>query len=81
MNVRLRYFAGAREATGLDAEELDLAEGASIESLRNALVARHPDLQEIVGSLRFAVGASFATRGQQLCEGDEIALIPPVGGG
>jgi molybdopterin converting factor subunit 1 len=81
VNVSLRYFAGAREATGLDSEELDLAQGASVESLRVALVARHPDLQAIVGSLRFAVGASFAALDQELREGDEIALIPPVGGG
>jgi molybdopterin converting factor subunit 1 len=81
VNVSLRYFAGAREATGLDSEELDLAEGASLKTLRASLVARYPDLEEIVDSLRFAVGASFADLDHELRAGDEVALIPPVGGG
>ena len=81
MNVRLRYFAGAREATGLDAEELDLADGTSIEALLETLIAQHPKVADIAPSLRFAVGASFAERDHVLHDGDEIALIPPVGGG
>ena len=81
MNIRLRYFAGAREATGLDSETIEIHPGTTLEALRTQLVERHPAVAPLVPDLRFAVGSAFAEGGQVLQDGDEVALIPPVGGG
>lgn len=81
MRVQVRYFAAAREATGLETEVLDLDEGASVGDAWTTLAGRHPDLAALRSQLRFAVGAEFTAEEAPLADGQTLALIPPVGGG
>ena len=81
MQIQVRYFAGAREAVGLDSESIAVDEGTDVAGLLDHLVDRHPALAPHAGNLRFAVGESFAEPGTVLGDGAAVALIPPVGGG
>lgn len=81
MRVQVRYFASAREATGLEQEELGLEPGATVAGALAALEARHPALVPLRPNLRFAVDTAFVEPGDRLADGATLALIPPVGGG
>jgi molybdopterin synthase catalytic subunit len=76
MHVRVRLFAMLRERAGGDTVELDLPDGARVSDALAAL----GDLTDGVSCV-LAVNRVYAPGDQQLAEGDEVALIPPVSGG
>jgi molybdopterin synthase catalytic subunit len=61
--------------------EMEVPEGSTIESLFSELMERYPKLGGFADSVAIARNAQFATPGEMLAEGDEIALLPPVSGG
>jgi len=81
MEVEIRYFAAAREATGLESEALTVPEGSTVAALLEALCTRHPALAGPATSLRVALDTQFAAPGAVVPAGAVVALIPPVGGG
>lgn len=74
MVVRVRLFAGLRERAGWSQREL---EGVT----RVADVWQALDLGAEPTGLLYAVNKEYAQPEQQLTDGDEVALIPPVSGG
>ena len=81
MQVRMRYFAALREATGREAERLELPEGASLAVVREDLLARYPSLAQILPRCAVARNQVYVDAETELADGDELAFIPPVGGG
>lgn len=83
MKVQVRYFASLREALG-PGEAVELAEGATLAALRDALVARggrHAEMLARGRAVRAAVDQVMADEAQPLREGAEVAFFPPVTGG
>src|SRR5213592_5259983 len=74
MLVKVRLFAGLRERAGAADREL---EGVTrVSEVWPALgLGGEPD------GLLYAVNRRYAEREQELADGDEVALIPPVSGG
>jgi molybdopterin synthase catalytic subunit/molybdopterin converting factor small subunit len=74
MRVTVRLFAGLREQAGWSQRELED-------------VARVRDIWPELGlggeppGLLYAVNRTYAEADQELADGDEVALIPPVSGG
>ena len=81
MKVVVRLFAAPREALGRGAIEQEIPPGSTLQDLLNALLERFPTLRPYVPVCHFALNRSHATCDAELHEGDEVALIPPVGGG
>jgi molybdopterin converting factor subunit 1 len=81
MKVRVRYFASLRETVGLEQEEFELAAGSSVEHLLAALAGAHRGLDTRLAAVRAAVNRCYVSMGTLLKDGDEVALVPPVGGG
>ncbi len=81
MKVEVLFFGLARDVTGFGRECVELAEGASLETLRRGYDRRFPRLAEMAGSLLTAVNQDFAEPSRVLREGDEVAFLPPVSGG
>lgn len=81
MTVRVKLFAAAREAAGAGEVAVEVAEPARVESVLAAIAARSPALAAIVRRSRLAVNERFAAPGAPVAAGDDLALIPPVGGG
>ncbi|CAN5717319.1 molybdenum cofactor biosynthesis protein MoaE [soil metagenome] len=81
MHVRVRFFALQRIQTGLRELELELPESATVEAAWAALVAAFPQLAPASSSVRFARNGSYVDASEDLAEGDELAVIPPVAGG
>ncbi|MHB8177284.1 MAG: MoaD/ThiS family protein [Vulcanimicrobiaceae bacterium] len=81
MHVRLVAFARLRELLGESLGSVQVAPDACIEDLWNDLARRVPAIVELMPSTRVAVNGSLADWSARPAEGDEIALLPPVGGG
>ncbi len=70
-----------KDAVGRAADELELADGASLETVFEHYATRFPKLKEFAASVVLARNQSFAPRTETVAEGDEIAFLPPVSGG
>lgn len=81
MELDVRLFAGLREALGRDKVRVRLPEGARVADLVAQLARENAALAPHVGRFAVAVNLSVAGREQSLHAGDEVALLPPVGGG
>lgn len=81
MQINVKLFAVAKQLATSDSIEVELPEGATIADLRDAIPKQHPALQGIVGQLKFAVDADYASDDKVLSTNQEIACIPPVSGG
>ena len=76
MVVHVRLFAALRERAGRDAIDLELPDGALVSDALAAVDDLARDLPLVL-----AVNREYASRGDALSPGDELALIPPVSGG
>ncbi len=81
MKVRVRVFALARQVTGCDAVEIELAEGAAVADLRRELATQVPQLSGLIRQLMFAIDAPYVADETIVPPGSEVACIPPVSGG
>jgi molybdopterin converting factor small subunit len=81
MRIAVAAFAGLREMLAGSAPELDLPAGACVGDAWSALERLHPDLARLAPSTRLARNGRLAAAGDPLSDGDELALLPPVGGG
>lgn len=79
--VRILAFAGARDAIGASERSLDLEGSTTARALLSRLCTEHPALAPYAASLRVAVNGTYAAWDQEIREGDEVAIIPPVAGG
>jgi molybdopterin synthase sulfur carrier subunit len=83
MKIHVRYFASLREALG-PSETLELPAGASLGTLREALVARGGRHAEVLApgrAVRCSLDQKMADEAQPLREGAEVGFFPPVTGG
>ena len=81
VRVQVLYFAVLRERLRLDGESLELAAAATVAAAREALARRHPEIASLLPRVQSAVNRTLVLPSHTLCDGDELALIPPVAGG
>lgn len=74
-------FASVREALSASQRALDLPDGARVRDAWNILEGLYPALASHRASVRFARNGRLVGADSALSEGDEIAILPPVGGG
>jgi molybdopterin converting factor small subunit len=77
-----RWAAAGREAAGATSVELELPGGAApTAGAVLAALRADPRLGAVAARSRLAVNHAIARPGDALTADDELALIPPVGGG
>jgi molybdopterin synthase catalytic subunit len=81
MNVRVKLFAILRDRAGTSELALELAEGATVLDAVGAIGEKLPAIAALLGRAATAVNRSYVPAGAVLCDGDELAIIPPVSGG
>jgi len=81
MKVRVRFFAAPREALGRGEIEQELPTGSTVGELMDLLTEEYPVLRSYASFINIAVNRKYATPEIELHEGDEVACVPPVGGG
>ena len=79
--VKVLFFGAARDAVGEGEVEVVLQGAQTAASAFAEVLARFPGLQRFGRSLLFAVNQEYAEPKREVCDGDELALFPPVSGG
>ncbi len=79
MKVKVRYFAVLRDRAGVSDEVFETGP-TTVRQLVDELISKRT-LGLDSPLIRAAVNGRFAGDGEQLKEGDEVVLIPPVAGG
>ena len=77
-SVTVHYFAQLREQRGTSQEEVALQGSESVMDLFERLF---PHQGPRASSIGFAVNHRHCNGSTLLADGDEVAFIPPVGGG
>ncbi len=83
MKLTLRYFASIREALG-PFEIIDVVEGSTVGSVRDALIARGGRHGEVLArgrALRCALNQVLCVEAVVIEADAELAFFPPVTGG
>ena len=81
MNIRIHFFALAKQLVGRGEIEIDLPSNSSVADLRTLLARQFPPLADLLPHVRIAVNAEYAPDETLLTEHCEAAIIPPVSGG
>jgi len=81
MRVRVIAFARLRELLGGSVHEVEVPEGCSAEMVWEQLEADHRGIAALRASTRIARNGMLSSMDQRLAPNDELALLPPAGGG
>jgi molybdopterin converting factor small subunit len=79
--VVVRLFGPAREAAGSASVELALSAPATAADAIAELARARPAVAPLLPRTRVAVNLEYVDARTPLAPGDEIAILPPVGGG
>lgn len=82
MKVRVLAFARVRELLGGESHELQVENGATVADVWDVLADRYNALAPLASSTRIARNGRIVSDSTECVQdGDELALLPPVGGG
>jgi len=81
ISVRVRFFAAPREVLGTGEIELEVPPGTTVGKLIELLTEEYPVLRAYARFLSVAVNRAYVGMQTELHDGDEVACLPPVGGG
>ena len=81
IGVRVRFFAAPREAIGKKEIEREVSAGTTVGELIELLTQEYPALRPYTRFISVAVNRAYVGMQAELHDGDEIACLPPVGGG
>ncbi len=81
MTVRVLAFARARELLPSGDFTLEVGDGACVADAWTALLRDFPALRELAATIRIARNGRIGESAEPLAAGDDLALLPPVGGG
>lgn len=77
----IHFFAGLAEHAGVRAVEITSTKSLTVKELKTLVAERFPDLRSQIETALVAIDQSYAQDTQEITNGQEIAFIPPVGGG
>lgn len=81
MTIPVQLWSYFRDLSGTARLDVELAAGATIAQLLDAVYLRHPELAGLRKSTLIAVGVDYQRPDYVLRAGDEVSLFPPVQGG
>jgi molybdopterin converting factor subunit 1 len=81
VEIRVKFFAAPREALGQSELDVTLPDDATVTDLIEHLKAEYPILRAYTRFLSVAVNRAYVGWETMLHDGDEVACLPPVGGG
>jgi len=81
IRVNILFFGAARDATGTDEAQLVLTPPHDSQNALEQVLTTYPALRHFGKSLLFAINQEYARPDQEISDGDELAVFPPVSGG
>lgn len=80
--IKVRYFATFEEQVGTSEETVPLDESTGLDTFLEKLTSRHPEIEEHLEHAAVAKNhETVKPENTTLRPGDELALLPPFGGG
>ena len=80
MIIRLLAFGIVKDFFHGSALDIELPKNPTVDILKKELNSLYPEMQKLA-SYMIAVNNNYASDGDIIYPGDEIAIIPPVSGG
>ena len=81
MTIEVLLFAALAKEAGVDHLRVSLPDNTTVGEALSEIVDQNPRLNAFKSGLATAVNHEYVGRDHRLCDGDELALIPPVSGG
>lgn len=87
MNVKILYFAGARDRVGMESQMVSIPDMSSTSPafMVSWILEQHPSLEPVMVNAMLAVNLEYVdkddTNTEIVKDGAELAVIPPVSGG
>jgi molybdopterin synthase sulfur carrier subunit len=83
VTIQVRYFAGARAASGVDEELLALPAGSTVTDASLAMTERHGEkLAGVLTACSFLLdGIAVRVLATHLSDGGQLDVLPPFAGG
>ena len=79
--LRVRLFGELRERAGWGERQVSLACSLTPGQLWQTIAAELGATPELPKRIRVAVNQQFSDANVALCDGDEVAFLPPISGG
>jgi molybdopterin converting factor small subunit len=81
INVSVLLFAGIRESIGKEKLILSFKDGGTLKELMESMQQEYPELENLFLSSQFIVNCNHIEPEYVLNDQDEVAILPPLGGG
>lgn len=83
MDIRVLFFARAKELVGCSETTLSVPSGTDTSALPRLLAAAHPQLEPVLTTCLLSVNLQYVDEQapRLLQPGDEVGVIPPISGG
>lgn len=81
MRITLKFFATIRERLGESETVIDMPDGSRVADVEARVAEWDQQLSPLLERSMVMRNQEYADRDEQLADGDEIAIIPPVSGG
>jgi len=80
--ITVRYFAGARAASGVEQESIGLTAGATLTDLAAALADRHgAELARVLTASSYLIDEVAGPTDRTLADAATVDVLPPFAGG
>ena len=80
-HIKVLFFATLRDKAGTKSIELDVAPGATVRAVKDAVIGHFPDIQETIEYCLASVNHEYSADETEIPAAAEIAFFPPVSGG
>ena len=81
VRIRVLFFGMLKDIAGRAEDGLELPENATLGTVFDHYAHSFPRLSAMSGSIVLSRNQAFAGRAEAVCDGDEVAVLPPVSGG
>ena len=81
LRVKVRFFSVYRDVVEVQGLTILVPERGTVKNLLEEILRRYPGLNHFTKNMMFAVNREFVNGDMKLEDGDEVAIMPPVGGG
>ena len=80
MEIEIILYGIARDIFGAPKHKMNIASGVTVNQVMASLRNEYAELSKL-SSLMIAINDEYASGDEEIKDGDEIVLIPPVSGG
>lgn len=81
MKISVKLYASFREIVGAKEQEIEVAEGTTVQMLLEEYIKRFPKIDRFREHVILSVNKEYGHPNRKLKDGDEISFLPPVSGG